>query len=61
MKVLRKAAAIRRNKRGMLRLVRLQSVLGDPDPDVLGPPGYGSISQRYESFPFLIKLLRGLK
>jgi hypothetical protein len=38
-------------------------MLGDPDPDVFGPPGSGSISQRYESgsFPFLKKVLWGLK
>jgi hypothetical protein len=37
----------------------------DPDPDDFRPPGYGSISQRYGSghgsFPFLIKMLSGLK
>ncbi len=35
----------------------------DPDPHVFGPPGTGSISQRYGSgsFPFLIKVLSGLK
>ncbi len=38
-----------------------------PDPHVFGPPGYvsGSISQRYGSgsrfFPFLIKVLSGMK
>jgi hypothetical protein len=35
------------------------------DPDVCGPPGSGSIRQRYGSgsgyFPFLIKVLSGLK
>ncbi len=37
------------------------------DPHAFGPPGSGSISQRYvygsgsESFPFLIKVLSGLK
>jgi hypothetical protein len=44
--------------------VRLPSV-GDPDPHVIGPPESGSISQRYGSgigcFPFLIKVLSGLK
>jgi hypothetical protein len=44
--------------------------VGDPDPQdphVFGPPGSGSISQRYGSgsgsgtFPFLIKVLSGLK
>ncbi len=42
--------------------------VGDPDlqdPHVLGPPGIGSISQRYRSgswsLPFLIKVLSGLK
>jgi hypothetical protein len=31
--------------------------IGDPDPDIFGPPGSGSISQRYGSgsFPFLIR------
>jgi hypothetical protein len=35
----------------------------DPDPHVFGPPGSGSISQRYGpgSFPFLINVLSGLK
>jgi hypothetical protein len=41
----------------------------DTDPHVFGPPGSGSISQRYGSgsgarsgsFPFLIKVLSGLK
>jgi hypothetical protein len=35
----------------------------DPDPHVFGPPGSGSIRERYGSgsFPFLIKVLRGLK
>jgi hypothetical protein len=37
----------------------------DPDPNVFGPPGFRSISQRYGfgigSLPFLIKALRGLK
>ncbi len=38
-----------------------------PDPHLFGPPGSGSISQRYGtgfrsgSFSFLIKVLRGLK
>ncbi len=36
-----------------------------PDPYVFGPAGSGSVSQRYGSgsgsFPFLIKLLSGLK
>jgi hypothetical protein len=33
------------------------------DPVVLGPPGSRSVSQRYGSgsFPFLIKVLSGLK
>jgi hypothetical protein len=39
------------------------SRVGDPDPNVFGPPG--SISQRYgsesRSFPFLIKVLSMLK
>ncbi len=36
--------------------------VGDPHPHVFGPPGSGSISQRYGSgsFPFLIKVLSGL-
>ncbi len=40
-----------------------ETSVGDPDPDVFGPPGSGSISQRYRSgsFPFLIKVLSGLK
>ncbi len=39
----------------------------DTDPQVFGPPGSGSISKRYgsgfrsRSFPFLIKVLSGLK
>ncbi len=39
------------------------SSVGDPDPHVFGPPGSGSISQRYGSgsFSFLIKVLSGLK
>jgi len=48
---------------------RVKSSVGDPDPHVFGPPGYrsGSISQWYwsgygsGSFPFLIKVLGGLK
>jgi hypothetical protein len=36
-----------------------------PDPHVLGPPGFESISQMYGSgsgsVPFLIKVLSGLK
>ncbi len=43
----------------------LLTSVGDPDPDVFGPPGSASISQRYGfgsgSFPFLIKVLSGLK
>jgi hypothetical protein len=39
--------------------------VGNPDPHVFGPPKSGSISQRYGSwsgsFPFLIKVLSGLK
>jgi hypothetical protein len=37
--------------------------VGDRDPHVFGPPGCGSISQRYGSgyFPFLINVLSGLK
>ncbi len=41
--------------------------VGDPDSHVFGPPGSGSISRRYGygfgsgSFPFLIKVLSGLK
>jgi hypothetical protein len=38
---------------------------GDPDPHVFGPPESGSISKGYKSgsgsFPFLIKMLSGLK
>jgi hypothetical protein len=43
------------------------SQYGDPDPHVFGPPGSGSISQRYGygsssgSFFFLINVLSGLK
>ncbi len=44
------------------------SSAGDPDPQdphVFRPPGFGSISQTYGSgsgsFPFLIKMLSGLK
>ncbi len=39
--------------------------IGHPDPDVFGPPGSGSIGQRYGfgsgSFLFIIKVLSGLK
>jgi hypothetical protein len=42
--------------------------IGDPEPDpqdphVFGPPGSGTISQSYGSgsFPFLIRVLSGLK
>jgi hypothetical protein len=42
--------------------VRAKSSVGDPDPDVFGPPGSGSISQRYGSgsvsFPILIQVMR---
>jgi hypothetical protein len=40
-----------------------KSSVGDPVPDVFGPPGSGSISQRYGSgsYPFLIQVLNGLK
>ncbi len=45
-------------------LIALRSV-GDPDhdPHVFGPPGSGSVSQRYGSgsFPLLLKVLSGLK
>jgi hypothetical protein len=46
-------------------LLQVTSV-GDPDPQnphVFGPPGSRSINQRYRSgsFPFLIKVLSGLK
>jgi hypothetical protein len=47
---------------------RALSSAGDPDPPVFGPPGSGFISERYgsgsgsgSSFPFLIKVLSGLK
>jgi hypothetical protein len=33
----------------------------DPDPDVFGLPGSGSISRRYGPFPFLVNALSGLK
>jgi hypothetical protein len=46
----------------------LEISAGDPDPEdphVFGPPGSGSISQKYGSdsgsFPFLKKVLKGLK
>ncbi len=45
---------------------RTSTSVGDPDPHVFGPPGSGSISQRYGSgsgygsFPFL-NVLSGLK
>jgi hypothetical protein len=45
----------------------LLTSVGDPDPHVFGPPGSGSISQRFGSgsgsgsFPFLINVLSGLK
>jgi hypothetical protein len=38
-------------KRQLEEEARLVTVLVDPDPDVFGPPGSGSISQRYESAP----------
>jgi hypothetical protein len=39
-----------------------KSGVGDPDLDVFGPPGSGSVSQRWSrSFLFLIKVLSGLK
>jgi hypothetical protein len=49
--------------------IALLTSVGDPEPDpepdphVSGPSGSGSISQRYGSgsFPFLIKVLSGLK
>jgi hypothetical protein len=46
--------------------MQLYNSVGNPDPQdphVFGPPGSGSISQRYGSgsFPFLIKVLNGLK
>jgi hypothetical protein len=52
------------------RTDRVGDSIGDPDPDlnyphVFGPRGSGSISQRYGSgsgsFPFLLKVLIGLK
>jgi hypothetical protein len=52
------------------RTDRVGDSIGDPDPDpqdphVFGPRGSGSISQRHgsgsESFPFLLKVLFGLK
>jgi hypothetical protein len=45
--------------------VVVKASVADPDPQVFWPPGSGSISQMYGSgsgsFPFLIKMLRGLK
>ncbi len=50
------------------RTNNVASSVGDPDmdpqdPHVIGPPGSGSFSQRYgsRSFPFLKKVLSGLK
>jgi hypothetical protein len=50
-----------KKKRGM-KPSSLGSV-GDPDPHVFGPPGSVFIRQRCGSgsFPFLIKVLSGLK
>jgi hypothetical protein len=42
----------------------LRISVGDPDPQdphVFRPPGSGSVIQRSGSFPFLIKVLSGLK
>jgi hypothetical protein len=52
--------------RSLRRLVKAFNSVGDPDPQdphVFRPPGSGSISERYgfKSFPFLIKVLSGLK
>jgi hypothetical protein len=62
------AATIRQQvSRGLHRDFHLVLVsVGDPeDPHVFGPPGSGSTSQLYGSgfgsFPFLIKVLSGLK
>jgi hypothetical protein len=46
--------------------MRKKSSGGDPDPEDphdFGPPGSGTVKQRYGSgsFPFLIKVLSGLK
>jgi hypothetical protein len=51
----------------ILKLKNSVASVGDPDLHVFGPPGSGSLSQRYGSgsssgsFPFLIKVLSGLK
>ncbi len=51
---------------GNIYVINGSFVESDPqDSHIFGPPVSGSISQRYgsgsESFPFLIKLLSGLK
>jgi hypothetical protein len=54
-----------RLQKKMLCSLSLKPVLRIRIRHVFGPPGSGSISQRYGSgsgsFPFLIKMLRGLK
>ncbi len=49
----------------IFNIAKLSGSVGDPYPHVFGPPGAGSISQRYGSgsgsFPFLIDVLSGLK
>ncbi len=53
-----------REEAAKLKFDRKSSV-GDPNPHLFGPPGFGSIIPRYGSgsgsFPFLIKVLSGLK
>ncbi len=48
-----------------IQICNFFSSVGDPDsqaPHVFGPPGSGSIRQRYRSgsFPFLVNVLGGL-
>jgi hypothetical protein len=54
---------VMKKKKGMRLSSAMPGSVGDPDPHVFRPPGSGSIRQRYGSgsFPFLIKVLRGLK
>jgi hypothetical protein len=59
----REEAGYGRNRRS---IIIAMTIVGDPDPDIFGPPGSGSIGRRYGSvsgsgsFPFLIKVLTGL-
>jgi hypothetical protein len=44
-------------------IYRIPVRIRNPDPHIFGPPGSGSIGQRYGSgsYPFFIKVLSGLK